>query len=285
MPRWGFSVLAALAFGTALTSRADEALHRGISVEPASLDPHVSTGSVEAGILYDVHEGLLTWSPDGHPVPGVAESWEISSDGTVYTFRLRANAKWSNGELLTAEDFVYSLRRAVDPANAFENASMLASIANAAEVNAGTIPVDRLAVESLDPRTLRITLVAPSPYVLDALTHNFFVPVHRATVEAFGSDWTKPGRSVTNGAYMISEWIPHARIVATKNPNFRDAEHVSIESVVFSPMSDTEQFAAFRIGSLDMTDAVPISEIGWASANLPDEFRNGRLFATYYFTM
>jgi oligopeptide transport system substrate-binding protein len=277
--------LAAVAFGTAATARADEVLHRGIGVEPASLDPQAATGLVEAGIIYDLHEGLLARSADGLLGPGFAESWSVSSDGKAYTFRLRPEAKWSNGEALTADDFVYSLRRAADPANAFENASLLWPIGNAAKVIAGTFPVDQLAVQALDARTLTIKLAAPSPSFVESLTHNVFLPVHRATVETFGSEWTKPGHSVSNGAYMISEWAPDGRIVAVKNPNYWDAENVSIESVVFHRMDDAEQFEAFRTGALDMTDAVPMDKVRWAAANLPQEFRTGGFFATYYYVI
>jgi oligopeptide transport system substrate-binding protein len=285
--RWGLHtlVLATVAWGTAVTARADEVLHRGIGVEPASLDPQAATGTIEAGIIHDLHEGLLALSADGLLAPGVAESWRISSDGRLYTFRLRADAKWSNGETLTAEDFVYSLRRAADPANAFENASLLWPIGNAAKVFAGVFPVDQLAVQSPDPRTLTIKLAAPSPDFLERLTHQIYLPVHRATVETFGSDWTKPGHSVMNGAYMMSEWTPDGRIVAVKNPNYWDAANVRIESVVFHRMDDTAQFEAFRTGALDMTDAVPIDKVRWAAANLPEEFRKGGLFATCYYVI
>ncbi len=276
----------AVALLTAGAAQAETVLHRGNGAEPETLDLHKSTGVTEANIIYDLHEGLLVFSADGQPAPGVAQSWEVSDDGITWTFHLRDNAKWSNGDPVTAEDFVYSLRRAVDPATASDYAPVLAPIKNAEAIIAGETAVDQLGIEAADGRTLKITLKAPTPYFLGLLVHHIAWPVHKATVEKFGDEWTRPGNSVTNGAYVISEWVPQSKIVAKKNPHYHDAANVKIDTVVYYPTEDIdEEFKRFRAGELDMTYTVPTDKIKWAAKNMPKEYRNSSYFGTYYYVV
>jgi oligopeptide transport system substrate-binding protein len=276
----------ALVLGTAVAAQAETVMHRGNGAEPETLDPHKSTGVTEANIIYDLLEGLLVFAADGTPAPGVAERWDISDDGKTYTFHLRENAKWSNGDPVTSEDFVYSIRRAVDPATAADYAPVLAPIMNAEAIIAGEMPVDQLGVTAVDAKTLKIDLKAPTPYFLGLLVHHISWPVHKATVEQFGDEWTRPGNSVTNGAYTITEWVPQSKVVLTKNPMFHDAANVKIDTVVMYPTEDIdEEFKRFQAGELDFTYTVPTTKIEWAAANMPNEYRNSPYFGTYYYVI
>ncbi len=279
------ALAAVLALATVAAAQAQTVLQRGNGAEPETLDPHKSTGVPEANIIYDLIEGLLVFSPEGTPAPGVAERWDITDDGKVYTFHLR-DAKWSNGDAVTADDFVYSLRRAVDPATAADYATVLAPINNAEAIIAGTTPVDQLGVEAIDAKTLKITLKAPTPYFLGLLVHHISYPVHKTTVEKFGDEWTRPGNSVTNGAFMITEWVPQSKVVAAKNPNYWDAANVKVDQVVFYPTEDiNEEFKRFQAGELDYTYTVPTDKITWAKENMPNEYRNSPYFGTYYYVV
>jgi oligopeptide transport system substrate-binding protein len=280
-------LVAAATIATAIPAAAEMVLHRGNGTEPESLDPHKATGVPEAFIINDILEGLATLSAKGEPVPGVAESWEISDDGTTYTFHLRADAKWSNGDPVTAEDFVYSFRRAVDPATAAEYAPVLGVITNAEAITAGEEKdVSKLGVEAVDPRTLKITLKSSTPYFLGLLTHQISFPVHKATVEKHGDQWTRPGNSVGNGAYTITEWTPQSRVILEKNPNFHDAANVKIDKVVYYPTEDTgEELKRFRAGELDVTYDAPSDQIDWIEQNLPNQFHNTAYLGTYYYVV
>jgi oligopeptide transport system substrate-binding protein len=289
MATLGTAALLGLASAASLTgpAAAETVIHRGNGAEPESLDPHKLTGVPEANILYDLSEGLLVLSPKAEPAPGVAERWDISDDGTTYTFHLRQNAKWSNGDPVTAEDFVYSLRRAVDPATASDYAPILGVIKNAEPIIAGEEKdLTKLGVEAVDPHTLKITLNSSTPYFLGLLTHSISWPVHKATVEKHGDQWTRPGNSVTNGPYTITEWTPQSRIVLTKNANFWDAANVKVDKVVWYPIDDlAEEFKRFRAGELDVTSTVPSDQIPWIRKNLAKQYHNVPYLGTYYYVV
>ncbi|MBX6323100.1 MAG: peptide ABC transporter substrate-binding protein [Rhodospirillaceae bacterium] len=276
----------ALALATgAGTAAAEQVLHRGNGAEPETLDPHKSTGVTENNIENDLFEGLVAWSADGKVTPAIAESWDVSDDGKVYTFHLR-DAKWSNGDPLTAEDFVYSFRRAVDPATASDYAPILAPIVNASEAIAGKVKPDQIGVEAVDAKTLKITLNAPTPYLTGLLCHNIGMPVHRATVEKFGDQWTRPGNEVGDGAYVISEWVPQDHITLVKNPNYWDAANVKLDKVVYYPTEDIEEeLKRYRAGELDITYEVPSGQVKWLLENMKDEFHNEPYLGTYYYVI
>ena len=289
MASLGTAALLGLASVASLTgpAAAETVFHRGNGAEPESLDPHKLTGVPEANILYDLSEGLLVLSPTAEPAPGVAESWDISDDGKTYTFHLRQNAKWSNGDPVTAEDFVYSLRRAVDPATASDYAPILTVIQNADPIISGEEKdLTKLGVQAVDPHTLKITLNSSTPYFLGLLTHSISWPVHKATVEKFGDQWTRPGNSVTNGPYTIQEWVPQSRIVLAKNPNFWDAANVKIDKVIYYPTEDVaEELKRFRAGELDLTATIPSDQIKFAKQNLKKNLHITPYLGTYYYVV
>jgi oligopeptide transport system substrate-binding protein len=275
------------ALSAATAAQAEQVLHRGNGTEPETIDPHRSTGVTENAIENDLFEGLVTLSADGEQIPGAAESWEISDDGTVYTFHLRDDGKWSNGDPVTAGDFVYSFRRAVDPALAADYAPILAPIVNASAIIAGeNTDLSSLGVAAIDGHTLQMTLNAPTPYILGLLTHNISFPVHQATVEEYGDDWTRPGNMVGNGAFMLEDWVPQSQLTVVKNPNYRDANNVALDKIVFYPTEDVaEELKRYRAGELDITYDVPSDQVTWLEENMADEFHNTPYLGTYYYVI
>jgi oligopeptide transport system substrate-binding protein len=259
-------------------------LRRGNGAEPESLDPHKAQSTTSSNILRDLYEGLVSEAPDGTLIPGVAERWEISEDGVVYTFYLRENAKWSNGEPVTAEDFVYSLRRSVDPATGSSYSAILSPILNAGDIIAGQQPPAALGVEALDARTLRIRLKAPTPYFIGLLAHASSYPVYRPAVEAHGDRFTQPGNAVSNGAYAIKEWVALSHVLAERNPHYWDNANTRIDAVKFLVIDNAEaEFKRYLAGELDMTETVPIPRLDWARRRLPAEYQTHPSISTYYY--
>lgn len=250
------------------------------SADPQTLDPHVATGFPEYQVFIALFEGLMVMDPvTCEPRPGVAESWEISSDGTIYTFRLRANARWSNGDAVTAEDFVYSARRILTPALGAEYSSFLHYLKNGRAFNEGKLADPALlGVRAVDARTLEYTLEHPSSYFLSLLTHQAYMPVHRRTVEAAGkfddrsSPWAKPGVFVGNGPFALVSWQTNQRIVTRKNPHYHGVAGVRLNGVEFMPMesSDTGD-RSYRAGQVHVTDTLPMTRLAvYREAKRPD---------------
>mgnify|MGYP006262607125 FL=1 len=177
--------------------------------EPQGLDPHIVTGVTEHKIIIALFEGLTMQNPKGEGViPGAAESWTISSNGKVLLFRIRDDAVWSNGDPLTAEDFVYSWRRILTPALGSKYPDMLYAVKNAEEYNKGLIKnFDQVGVEAIDEKVLKVTLRTKTPFFLKQLAHYATFPVHPNTIEKFGgisnrdSQWTRPGNMISNGPF------------------------------------------------------------------------------------
>lgn len=261
-----------------------QVLHRGNGEEPQTLDPHRAEGVPAANILRDLFEGLTTTAPDGRIVPGAAGRWDISRDGTIYTFYLRENGRWSNGEPVTASDFVFSFRRSVDPDTAGSSGRMLAPIENASAILAGSLAPGALGVEALNERTIQIRLENPTPYFLGLLTHASTYPVHPGSIERHGQEFVQPGNLVSNGAYRLSGWTPRSRIVLDRNPFWHAADEAIIDRVVFYPIEDENtEFQRFRVGDLDWTQEVPSNQFRWLVANLPEALSVSPWFGTYFF--
>ncbi|TDQ84044.1 oligopeptide transport system substrate-binding protein [Dongia mobilis] len=268
-------------------AEAEMVFHRGNGAEPETINPHKSTGVTEANIEADLFEGLTSYAANGELIPGVAESWEISDDGKTYTFKLRQNAKWSNGDPVTAADFVFGLQDAVNPNTAADYAPILDVIVNAQAIREDTEKdLSKLGVVALDDHTLQITLNGPTPYFLGLLRHPIAYPVHKATVETFGDDWTKPGNMVSNGAYMLTEWTPQASLTYVKNPHYWDAANVKVDKVVMYPTEDlAEELKSYKAGELHATYDVPSEQIKDLEANYADEFKNTLYLGTYYYVI
>lgn len=238
---------------------------RGNDADPETLDPHRSSTVAEAHILRDLCDGLLTYDNTGALIPGAARAWTLSEDGQTLRFELRPDGRWSNGDPVTAEDFVYSLRRILDPATGAKYAEILFPIRNAAAVNRGEKPVDALGVVAEAPLRLTLTLEQPTPYILELLTHQTALPVHRATVERYGDSFTRPGNLVTNGAYRLLERVPGGAITLEANPRHPDAGSVAIRRVEFLPVPDlsaaVRRYAAGEIDSLADLPADQIADL------------------------
>jgi oligopeptide transport system substrate-binding protein len=261
-----------------------EVLHRGNASEPQSLDPHRGEGVPSSNIQRDLFEGLVTTSADGSLVPGAAASWEISQDGLSYTFELRPDGRWSNGDPVTAEDFVFSLRRAADPATLSNYGQILAPILNASDVVAGRLPPEALGVEAVGPRRLVIRLGAPTPYFLELLTHSMTYPVHPPTVSARSADFARPGRLVSNGPYMLAEWVVQSHVKLVQNPYYYDRNALAIKAVYFYPIENpATELKRYRAGELHWTDALPHQQLGWVREHLAEDLHISPYLGTYYY--
>ena len=253
--------------------------------EPESLDPHKISGVPESNILRQMFVGLTTTDPDGKTIPGMAESWE-SADNKVWTFKIR-DAKWSNGDPVTAEDFVYSFRRVVDPNTASPYASYLADdkVLNAQEVIDGKVKPDALGVKALDEKTLQVTLSEPVPYFPDTLIHTSVKPVPRKVVEKFGEKWTDPANIVVNGPYEISEWQVNDKIVLERNESYYDNANTTLEKITLLAIpSSTTDVARYQAGEIDITyNEVPPEQFASLKEQLGDQLQVSPMLCTYYY--
>ncbi len=253
--------------------------------EPESLDPHKVSGVPESNILRQMFVGLTTTDPDGKTIPGMAESWE-SADNKVWTFKIR-DAKWSNGDPVTAEDFVYSFRRVVDPNTASPYASYLADdkVLNAQEVIDGKVKPDALGIKALDEKTLQVTLSEPVPYFPDTLIHTSVKPVPQKVVEKFGEKWTDPSNIVVNGPYKISEWQVNDKIVLERNESYYDNANTTLEKITLLAIpSSTTDVARYQAGEIDITyNEVPPEQFASLKEQLGDQLQVSPMLCTYYY--
>jgi oligopeptide transport system substrate-binding protein len=279
-PRLAMRLLSLVAAGLvvmALAGRADAGtvLNRPMEGEPESLDPQKTGSAFPIGVIREMFTGLLTLTNDGKPVPGVAESWDISPDGKSWTFHLRHDTKWSNGDPVTAEDFVYSFRRLVDPATAANDPSDLKQLVNYEAIQSGKEKdLTKLGVDAPDQYTLHLALTEPRLALKFLLTDVWLAPLHRATIEKWGIEWTRPGHIVGNGPYRMQDWVPQDKITLVKNPNFYDAATVKIDEVrwINAPQFDAA-LNRYRAGELDWVE-VRRSRYAWAKQNLPDQLHH-----------
>ncbi len=253
--------------------------------EPADLDPALASLPDELFILRALSEGLVAPSPDNAPPqPAAAESWEISPDQCTYTFHLRPDARWSNGEPVTADDFIASYRRVLTPATAAPKAPLLFMVKNARAFATGQLN-DFAAVgfHAADPHTLVVTLDQPQPHFLVYAASGPWIPVNPRVVAKFERTWTRPGNFTGNGAFTLAEWQPHQRIVVRKNPAYHGAAHIRLDEIQFIAFDngDAEE-RAFRAGQLDVTMAVPFSKLDTYRRDHPGELHHAPLAETRY---
>jgi oligopeptide transport system substrate-binding protein len=268
-------------------------LHWGNSTEPQSLDPHIATGVPEHHVISSLMEGLVFKDKETlEPRPGVAKSWDISEDGRVYTFYLRENARWSNGDVHNAHDYAWSWWRALQPALGNLYAYMYFPIENAKAYYDGEISdFDQVGVKALDDFTLEVRLANPTPYFLQLLDHYSMFPVHQATVEKFGTAdqrgtrWTYEGNIVGNGAFQLKEWKINRRITVERNPYYWNADNVGLNQIIFYPTENvTTEERMFRAGQLHYS-AVPSDKIAtYKEANNP-ALRIQPYLGTYFYRL
>ncbi|MDP1580177.1 MAG: peptide ABC transporter substrate-binding protein [Candidatus Didemnitutus sp.] len=267
-------------------------LHRSNGYEVNELDPHIVTGLAESKVLAALFEGLVAVNPEGGDVlPGVAERWSVSDDGLTYTFFLRANARWSNGVPVTAEDFVRSWQRILTPGLAADNAPWFYVIHGAEAFHKGTTnDFSTVSVTASDARTLRVLLNHPVPYFLSLITNMAWRPVPLATIAATGdpyrrgNNWTRPERIVTNGPFTLKEWSANRRIVVEKSPTYWDAATVRLNAIHFYPFDNKDaEERAFRSGQLHVTDVVPFAKVTSYLRDQPEVLRNDPTLGTYFY--
>jgi oligopeptide transport system substrate-binding protein len=278
-----FAVLLSSAFAGS-PALGEVVFHRGNDADPETLDAHKTQTVAEAHLLRDLSEGLVIHNARGEVVSGVAESWTVSTDGKVYTFKLRSNAKWSNGDRVKAQDFVFSLQRILNPETGAKYANILYPLKNAEKINKGQDPkLEDLGVKAIDERTLEITLERPTPYFLELLTHQTCLPVHPASVAKYGKDFVKPEYWVSNGAYVLNEFVPNSHIKLTKNPNFHDAANVKIDTVIYYPTPDLAAAARrFQAGELHFTTDIPADQVKYLKEKLGDQVSIARYLGIFY---
>ncbi|MBA59425.1 MAG: peptide ABC transporter substrate-binding protein [Gammaproteobacteria bacterium] len=269
-------------------------LHWGNGTEPQSLDPHIATGVPEHHIISALMEGLVRKDSNTlEPVPGVAESWAISEDSLVYTFRLRPDLKWSNGDALDAHDFVWSWWRALQPALGNLYAYMYFPIANARRYYEGKLTeFDEVGVKALDKLTLQVSLENPTPYFLQLLDHYSMFPVHQATIENFGkadqrgTRWTHEGNMVSNGPFKLKKWSINREIIVERNALYYDNANVRLNAIVYYPIENgTTEERMFRAEQLHYTNDVPIDKIETYSNKKAHSLRINPYLGTYYYRL
>ena len=269
-------------------------LHWGNGTEPQSLDPHIATGVPEHHIISALMEGLvLKDSQTLEPKPGVAERWEISEDKLIYTFHLRSDARWSNGDTLDANDFLWSWWRALQPRLGNLYAYMYFPIKNVrAYYNGDITDFSKVGIKALDNLTLQVTLENPTPYFLQLLDHYSTFPVHKETVERFGgadergTRWTYEGNMVSNGPFKLKKWSINQEIVVEKNQHYYDSESVRLNEIVYYPIENgiTEE-RMFRAGQLHYTNDVPIDKVETYRQINDPALRIHPYLGTYYYRL
>lgn len=272
----------------------DQVFHWGNGADPGDLDPQTEEAETSSHIFNALFEGLVSQDPhDLHPIPGVAESWDISPDARVYTFHLRADAKWSNGDPVTAHDFIESWHRLLSPALGSQYSQMLykdAEIINAHAFYDGKISdFGQVGLQAPDDRTLVVHLVNPADYFLSMLNHESLYPVHVPTILKYGhldqkgTAWTHPGNFVGNGPFRLKSWRLQQELVVERSPTYWDAASVKLKEIHYYPTDnlDTEE-RDFRAGQLHVTYEIPLSKIDYYAQNVPAVFQNAPYLGTYF---
>ncbi|NBQ87442.1 MAG: peptide ABC transporter substrate-binding protein [Betaproteobacteria bacterium] len=292
---WIFALIAASMLGCLPTGaatvppgvqlHATQTLVRNNGAEPETLDPALAESVGANNITRDLFEGLTAMDSAGRVVPGVAQSWS-QGNPTTWTFKLRANARWSNGDPVTADDFVYGIRRFADPRTGSKYAATFGSfLLHGREVTQGSKPPAEIGVRAIDKLTLEIRTAFPVSFLPALVSNNQFGPIHRATVEKHGRDWTKPGRMVGNGAYVLKDWQVNNRIVIEKNPQYWDAANVQLTRVTYLPIEDASaDIKLFESGENDWVYQLPPGTFEKYRAQYPREIRNTPILGLRYYS-
>lgn len=286
MMRFAWIAGVMLAATAALPASADVIYPRGLVKAPETLDPQKAATFNETPILYDLFEGLVVLDGEGRQGPGAAESWTISPDGLVYTFRLRDGARWSNGDPVKAADFVASFRRLFAPETGATEAGPLLVIKNANAIQQGNAKADTLGVAAPDAQTLEITLERPVPTFLGRLALPVALPVNVGSIKKLGADFGTTGKIVSNGAYRLAAIDKKDGYILVKNARFRDAKTIAIDSVVYKAFEDVAGCVeAYRAKAVLSCPDVPTENL----QDLKTEFGSALKLApypgTYYFAI
>jgi oligopeptide transport system substrate-binding protein len=262
----------------------------GNGPDPQALDPQVTTGVSEINIHMALFEGLTRAHPQSlEPVSGVAHRWEISEDGRVYRFYLRPEARWSDGSVLTAEDFAFSWQRMLHPDLAAPNAFMLYPLAGAEAFNRGKGSADDLGIRVVDEFVLEVELHRPVPYFLQLLMHPAWYPVQRSAIQRWGelydrgNRWAENARHVGNGPFQLQNWRPGIRVETVANPHYWDRSKIELNGIHFISMEETSaEERAYRAGQLHTTTALPPNRVSWWKEHHPEQLQTDPYLGTYY---
>ncbi len=262
----------------------EQVIHINNDAEPQSLDPQKVSGLYGGTIDNDLFEGLVIASPEGGVRPGVAKDWHVSKDGKTYTFHLREDARWSDGSPVTAEDFVYSWRRAVDPNTAAPYAGYvaMANLKNAQAIIDGKKSPETLGVKAINAHTLQVTLAQPVSYFVQMLQHHIFSPVPERIISKWGDHWTRPEHMVSNGAYKLDNWVVNEKIVLKPNPEYWDHNNTVVQEVDYLPITDEQAgINRFMAGGVDVT-SVPAMQVHRMKKLYPQELHHSPSLTVNY---
>lgn len=258
---------------------------RHIKDEPASLDPMKAVGLPEIQVMRDLFEGLTSQDAKGQIVPGVAESWS-SNDNKIWLFTLRKDARWSDGSPVTAQDFVYSWQRLVDPKNSspFAWFAALSGIENAEAITKGSMSPEKLGVTATDATHLKVTLSRPVPWLPAMMANAALFPVPQKVIQAEGDAWTAPGKLVGNGAYQLQTRVVNEKIVLVRNKHYWDDKHSVLTQVTFLPINEESSATKrYRAGDIDITESFPKNMFALLKKSLPGEVYTPDQLGTYYY--
>lgn len=250
--------------------------------EPATLDPALMQDTASNNIYLALFEGLVQYDPKtSKGIPAMASSWTTSADGLTVTFKLR-DAKWSDGQPVTAQDFVYGWRRTLNPETASDYAYMLGMVVKGADAyNSGKGKAEDVGIKAIDSKTLEVQLVGPAPYFVDMTAHSAFAPTPKWVVDKFGDQWTKPGNLVSNGAYTLKEWAAQDYIYVVKNNNYWDAKNVKLKDIKYLLSDNTStNYKMFKAGAVDWMLGITLDMID--EIKLRKDYQVSAQFATYY---
>jgi oligopeptide transport system substrate-binding protein len=266
------------------SARPTAVLLRGVGPDPDSLDPQRARSAESQQILRDLCEGLTALDKNAGVAPGVASEWSTTPDGKTYTFKLRPDARWSNGDRVVAADFVAALHRLVDPATGSSYAQIIDVVSNATDIIAGTKAPDTLGVAAPDDTTVVIQLATPAPYLPGLLSHTSTCPVHRATLAAHGDSFARAGTMVSNGAFILKEWVQNSHILIVRNHHYWNDPATRLEAVRYLLIADENaELTRYRAGELHITAVVPRGQFDWIKANLADQLHLSPQLTTYFY--
>ena len=267
--------------GVTLAAQQELVRQNGAEVESLDIAQIESQPAIE--VAGDLYEGLTRRDNHSRILPGVAQSWRQQGP-TRWIFHLRRNARWSNGDPLSAQDFVYAWQRSVDPKTATKYGIFFAFIRNGSEIMAGRMPAATLGVQALERYTLQVDTANPIAFLPDMLANPQMAPLHQASLRQYGQDFTKPGKLVSNGAYRLSDWVVNSRLVLSKNPYYWDAARVAINKVTYLPVEDEDSaMKIYLSGQSDTLDRVAPGSLAQVLSRQPQELRNNRTLGLYYY--
>jgi oligopeptide transport system substrate-binding protein len=260
-------------------------LRRGLPGEPQTLDPQLADDTFSDQVVWDLYEGLTALDRDGTVTPGVAESWTTNPTGTTYTFSIRSNAKWSDGERVYAAEFVAGLRRAVDPRTASGSADLLSVIKNASEIIAGKKSVAELGVTAPSENSIRLELERPAPYILQILAEPIAAPFHQRH-DTNGKSSSSANAMVTDGPYVLASRVPNSYLDLTRNTYYWDAEHVAVDKIRYvNAESEATELREYVAGDLDLTYTVPTPDLTRVKRDFADQLQTSPILGTLYLAL